>query len=81
LNELKTEKQLIHHHIVGLGTGYIDPKQDKENEIKPRTQRIVVVLSNWKVICFDHDLNLVWETTLSTTDNEKHYGSPLCVHI
>ncbi len=80
MNEQKTSKQLVHHRIVGLGVGYIEHRYLSENEQKPPKQKIVVVLSNWKVLCFDHDLTLQWEMTLSTSENEKHFGDPLYVH-
>ncbi|KAL0483699.1 1 TM domain-containing transmembrane protein [Acrasis kona] len=74
LNEKRTDNQVLHHHVVGLGVGYT--YQHTFTDLKPRTQRIVVVLSNWRVLCFDHELNIIWEMTLSVEENEKHFGSP-----
>ncbi|CAK9320713.1 unnamed protein product [Citrullus colocynthis] len=46
---------------VAMATGVIDrhPRQGQ-----PVTQVLVVVTSGWSVMCFDHNLNKLWETNL-----------------
>eukprot|EP00003_Mantamonas_plastica_P030418 TRINITY_DN7553_c0_g2_i12.p1 TRINITY_DN7553_c0_g2~~TRINITY_DN7553_c0_g2_i12.p1 ORF type:complete len:236 (+),score=46.93 TRINITY_DN7553_c0_g2_i12:598-1305(+) len=51
---------------VALTTGYIEPYNTDE----VRTQVIVVVTDGWKVLCFDHKLNLLWENSIS-----EHFSS------
>lgn len=50
-------------HIVAMAAGYIDPPPS-ELVIAPRKQVLVAVTSNWQVMCFDHNLRLLWETTI-----------------
>ena len=46
---------------VAMATGVIDrhPRQGQ-----PVTQVLVVVTSGWSVLCFDHNLNKLWEANL-----------------
>lgn len=46
---------------VAMATGVIDrhPRQGQ-----PVTQVLVVVTSGWSVMCFDHNLNKLWEANL-----------------
>lgn len=46
---------------VAMATGIIDrhPRQGQ-----PVTRVVVVVTSGWTVMCFDHNLNKLWETNL-----------------
>lgn len=50
-------------HIVAMAAGYIDPPP-AELVIALRKQVLVAVTSNWQVMCFDHNLRLLWETTI-----------------
>lgn len=50
-------------HIVAMAAGYIDPPPT-ELVIALRKQVLVAVTSNWQVMCFDHNLRLLWETTI-----------------
>lgn len=48
-------------HPVALSTGYLDPATTTGE----RKRFIVVVLTSWTVLCFDHRLKLQWETSAS----------------
>ena len=50
-------------HIVAMAAGYIDPPP-AELVIALRKQVLVAVTSNWQVMCFDHNLRLLWQTTI-----------------
>lgn len=50
-------------HIVAMAAGYIDPPP-AELVVALRKQVLVAVTSNWQVMCFDHNLRLLWETTI-----------------
>ena len=50
-------------HIVAMAAGYIDAPP-AELVVAPRKQVLVAVTSNWQVMCFDHNLRLLWETTI-----------------
>eukprot|EP00798_Chlamydomonas_sp_ICE-L_P012029 gene12029-15131_t len=45
---------------VAMHVGYIDPLP-KERVRPPRKQVVVVLTASWQVLCFDHNLNLLWE--------------------
>ncbi|KXZ54830.1 hypothetical protein GPECTOR_4g901 [Gonium pectorale] len=48
------------HRPVALAVGYIDPLPAER--VRPlRKQVIVVVTASWQVLCFDHNLVLLWE--------------------
>lgn len=49
---------------VGLQSGFLTPF-DPKNPNQPRQQVIVVVTDGWSVLCFNHLLKLMWETTIS----------------
>lgn len=49
--------------IAGLATGYITP-QLRELVRAPRKQVVVVVTTDLRVICYDHNLRIVWEQDL-----------------
>ena len=36
-------------------------------------QVIVVVTSDWTVLCFDHNLSLLWETRLMTVQSSRYF--------
>ena len=40
-----------------MKVGYIEPYSDKV----ARSQVVVVVLEDWTVLCFDSQLNILWE--------------------
>ena len=62
-------------HPVALATGYIDPYPDDSPTTKTtkrgakgprqRKQVIVVLTESFVLMCFDHKLRLLWETTLN----------------
>ena len=51
---------------VALQTGYLEPP-GKELVRAPRKQVVVVLTSDWQVICYDHNLQTKWNYTLRTT--------------
>ncbi|XP_022108707.1 uncharacterized protein LOC110988983 [Acanthaster planci] len=53
-----------------LATGYLEIYQSM---LQIRMQVIVVVTSDWTVLCFDHALNLLWETKLMTLHDSKYF--------
>jgi hypothetical protein len=52
---------------IALGTGYIAPISSSSER---RQQVIVVVTNGWNVLCFNHQLELLWESAAS------EHGSP-----
>lgn len=58
------------HYPVGLETGYIDPYKATES----RKQVIVVVTNNWSVFCFDSELKMLWENTVSYMEDALSLG-------
>jgi hypothetical protein len=46
-----------------MGVGFIDP-EPVEKVRPPRKQVLVVVTASWQVLCFDHNLALMWEQTV-----------------
>lgn len=48
---------------VAMAVGYLDPPP-KEKVRPPHKQVLVVVTSSWHVMCFDHNLKLLWEHTM-----------------
>ncbi|KAL9647667.1 hypothetical protein ABK040_015156 [Willaertia magna] len=52
---------IVHHSILGLGTGHLKVKKKKSQR---NTKRIITLLSNWKVLCLDPNLQLEWEIDL-----------------
>lgn len=49
-----------------MAVGYIDP-EPREKVRPPRKQVLVVVTASWQVLCFDHNLNMLWEVTMEET--------------
>eukprot|EP00299_Pterocystis_sp_00344_P015965 c7989_g1_i4.p1 GENE.c7989_g1_i4~~c7989_g1_i4.p1 ORF type:complete len:638 (+),score=178.76 c7989_g1_i4:38-1951(+) len=54
---------------VALASGYLSPFNTS-----PSKQVIVVVLEEWTVLCFDHRLKLLWETSLQDEIDETTQG-------
>lgn len=50
---------------VAMATGMIDKSYNKRVPIK---QVLVVVTSGWHVMCFDHNLNKLWDVNLQVND-------------
>lgn len=46
-----------------MAVGFIDP-EPVERVRPPRKQVLVVVTASWQVLCFDHNLGLMWETAI-----------------
>lgn len=46
-----------------MGVGFIDP-EPVEKVRPPRKQVLVVVTASWQVLCFDHNLGLMWEVAI-----------------
>lgn len=46
-----------------MAVGFIDP-EPVEKVRPPRKQVLVVVTASWQVLCFDHNLGLMWETAI-----------------
>eukprot|EP00195_Chlamydomonas_chlamydogama_P008599 CAMPEP_0202890806 /NCGR_PEP_ID=MMETSP1392-20130828/1099_1 /ASSEMBLY_ACC=CAM_ASM_000868 /TAXON_ID=225041 /ORGANISM="Chlamydomonas chlamydogama, Strain SAG 11-48b" /LENGTH=667 /DNA_ID=CAMNT_0049574447 /DNA_START=241 /DNA_END=2241 /DNA_ORIENTATION=+ len=45
---------------VAMAVGYLDPLP-QERVRPPRKQVVVVLTAQWQVLCFDHNLKLLWE--------------------
>lgn len=46
-----------------MAVGYIDA--DPHEKVRPlRKQVLVVVTASWQVLCFDHNLVLMWEVAM-----------------
>jgi hypothetical protein len=43
-----------------LATGYLDPLPEGGGQ--RRTQVIIVVTDGWSVLCYNHELRLMWES-------------------
>lgn len=48
---------------VAMAVGFIDP-EPREKVRPPRKQVLVVVTANFKVMAFDHNLQLMWEQNI-----------------
>lgn len=46
-----------------MAVGFIDP-EPLEKVRPPRKQVLVVVTASWQVLCFDHNLGLMWEQAI-----------------
>ncbi|XP_072024501.1 uncharacterized protein [Amphiura filiformis] len=57
-------------HPVAMATGYLDAYQSM---IQVRQQVIIVLTSDWTVLCFDHQLQLLWETQLMNIQQDRYY--------
>jgi len=57
---LPSIKVRVGREAVALSTGYLDPYTEKEM----RKQVVVVVTREWTVLCFDHNLKLLWESNV-----------------
>jgi len=55
-----------------MATGYL---QKFQSMVQLRKQVVVVLLSDWTVICFDHTLKLLWKTKVG--ESTKSWGLPL----
>ena len=52
-------------HFVAVKTGFIDPLPDNM-VAAPRKEVVVVMTTDWKVHCYDHNLNKLWERDLGS---------------
>ncbi len=53
-----------HVRPAAMATGYL---QKFQSMIQVRKQVVVVLLSDWTVLCFDHTLKLLWKTKVGET--------------
>mmetsp|Transcript_9037 Transcript_9037/g.25956 ORF Transcript_9037/g.25956 Transcript_9037/m.25956 type:complete len:704 (-) Transcript_9037:142-2253(-) len=65
---------------VTMATGYLDPEQP-ELVRALRKQVVVVVTAGWNILCFDHNLRLMWETSIR--DSLPHHAEirEVAIHI
>lgn len=53
---------------VGMATGFL---QAYQSMLQIRHQVIVVLMSDWTVLCYDHTLKLLWKVRVQGKDDEK----------
>ncbi|XP_013399961.1 uncharacterized protein LOC106166087 [Lingula anatina] len=53
---------------VAMATGYLEEYQSM---VQVRKQVIVIVTSDWRVLCYDHELNLSWQKQLINTHGTR----------
>ena len=57
---------------VAMATGYL---QRYQSMVQMRKQVVVVLLSDWMVICLDHTLKLLWKAQVEEREKETlHYS-------
>jgi hypothetical protein len=61
--QLLTEANVSCCPQVAMAAGFIDP-EPVEKVRPPRKQVLVVVTASWQVLCFDHNLALMWEVAI-----------------
>eukprot|EP00898_Chlorokybus_atmophyticus_P005991 jgi/Chlat1/6393/Chrsp44S05841 len=50
---------------IALATGHLDPPPSPSAGNTPRRKRVIVVVTTgWQIMCYDHNLQLVWETSV-----------------
>eukprot|EP00884_Botryococcus_braunii_P007301 jgi/Botrbrau1/16572/Bobra.0068s0003.2 len=65
-----------------MGTGYLDALP-AEFVRAPRKQVLVVVTAKWEVLCFDHNLNLMWKNSIlaDVPHIENMAAKEVAIHI
>ena len=58
-------------HFVAVRTGFIDPMPE-DLVTAPRKEVVVVMTTDWRVFCYDHNLNKLWERDLSEHLGHRH---------
>ena len=64
---------------VGLAVGYLTPASSNMGE--PRTQVVAVLTNGWTVLLFDHNLQLLWESTVKDRVDLRTYYHRLVAHL
>lgn len=54
---------------VAMGTGFLHPYQSM---VQVRHQVVVLLMSDWSVLCLDHQLKLLWKAPPLKTTAEDH---------
>mmetsp|Transcript_21460 Transcript_21460/g.51195 ORF Transcript_21460/g.51195 Transcript_21460/m.51195 type:complete len:700 (-) Transcript_21460:224-2323(-) len=65
---------------VAMATGYLDP-QAVELVRALRKQVVVVVTAGWDVLCFDHNLRLMWEASIREEMPHHAEVREVAIHI
>ena len=61
---------------VGMGAGYL---QKYQSMLQVRYQVVVLLLSDWTVLCYDHTLSLLWKSGLRKTREEGEWQEGLSI--
>jgi hypothetical protein len=56
---------------VTMAVGFLDPPPQQRNKL--RKQVVVVVTADWTIMCFDHNLELLWENNVQ--EDFPHHAS------
>jgi len=65
---------------VAIATGYLDP-MSTELVRALRKQVVVVVTAGWHIMCFDHNLRLMWETSIREDFPHHAEIKEVAIHI
>lgn len=65
---------------VAMATGYLDP-MSTELVRALRKQVVVVVTAGWNIMCFDHNLKLMWETSIREDFPHHAEIKEVAIHI
>lgn len=69
---------------VALAAGHLDGPYSEDGTKRKRRKAVVVVLTaGWSILCFDHNLKLMWETSVQVRSpkircNEKSVVTNTC---
>ncbi|MEW5319862.1 MAG: hypothetical protein WDW38_010982 [Sanguina aurantia] len=66
--------------VVSLSVGYLDPLP-AERVLPPRKQVIVAVTAGWQVLCYDHNLKLLWQHDARETFPRHSHIKEVAVYI
>lgn len=61
---------------VGMGAGYL---QTYQSMLQVRHQVLVLLMSDWTVLCYDHALNLLWKSSLRKRREEGEWQEGLSI--
>ena len=64
---------------VSMAVGYLDPLLP--GPFAPRKQVLVVLTASWQVICFDHNLKLLWEVDIKAKFPHHSHLNEVAVYI
>jgi hypothetical protein len=65
---------------VAMAAGYLDP-EPQELVVSMRKQVVVVVTATYQVMCFDHNLKLLWEQSIDEEFPHNAHLSQVAIHI